>query len=87
MVRALSPYLDRTFFFLFVLFVIHAFPPRVDGKEKFMSLEYEPAIDRTRAAQLIQPRVVLSDTTYSLIGFRKSTPPQNRQPYILISNS
>jgi len=31
--------------------------------------------------------VVLSDTMYSLISFRKSTPPHNRQLDILISNS
>ena len=32
-------------------------------------------------------RAVLSDTTYSLISLRKSTPTQNRQLKILISNS
>jgi len=30
--------------------------------------------------------VILFDTMYSLIGFKKSTPPQNRRPNILISN-
>ena len=47
---------------------------------------------QTQKSQVVGPPktkllTFLFDTMYSLIFFRKSTPPQNRQLHILITNS
>ena len=44
------------------------------------------AVDR-RTNTLEGRQLNLSDTMYLSISFRKSTPPQNRQPVVLISIS
>ena len=51
---------------------------------KFSPLCFEAGC---RVAVLQVTEVLLSDTTYLLIRFRKSTPPQKRQIDILIRNS
>ena len=46
----------------------------------------DKALVKFNEALAFNKQVRLSDTMYLLIGFRKSTPPQNRQPNTLISD-
>jgi len=62
------------------------FATRLSGNRKRIS-RYQNLPSGRESSIGVSGATILSDTMYLLISFRKSTPPQNRQLNIFISNS